>query len=511
MGTGIEVQGGKPQAAAVSGIGKKVVGASADYVKEQEDVSVDDEKLLELGVLRSKESISDVCLGVELSREQQNEIMWVLGKREEIFTYIPGKTSIIEHRVHLIKDRPIRCWPYVLPYAVRGEIQEEIQKMINTGIVRESNSPYASPMVVVKKKDGSNRICVDYRKLNRITVTDPEPMTTAEDLFEKLGQCQFFSKIDLSTGYWQIPVAHEDIHKTAFVTGDGCYEFLRMPFCIKNSGAMLVRGMRKLLHGFDHVESYIDDLIVYTKDWDTHLQVLDEHLRRLQQARLAVRPTKCLFGSKSVEFLGHLLVAIVLPSTILEKIRQAKRFNTKKKVRSFLGLADYYRDHIPSFAAIASPLSDLRRKGLPRRVRWDEPQEKAFVTPRESLLRRPVVRLPYHAKPFVLRSDASNCGLGVALMQEHDEKHYPVEFSSKKLTSATRRYSTLEKKCLAIVWGVSKFRLYLAGEPFIIQTDRQPVTFLNDVKFKNYRIMRWALALQGYDYTVKDIRGKTMC
>ena len=187
MGTGIEVQGGKPQAAAVSGIGKKVVGARADYVKEQEDVSVDDEKLLELGVLRSKESISDVCLGVELSREQQNEIMWVLGKREEIFTDIPGKTSIIEHRVHLIKDRPIRSWPYALPYAVRGEIQEEIQKMINTGFVCESNSPYASPMVVVKKKDGSNGICVDYRKLNRITVTDPEPMTTAEDLFEKLG------------------------------------------------------------------------------------------------------------------------------------------------------------------------------------------------------------------------------------------------------------------------------------------------------------------------------------
>ena len=136
-------------------------------------------------------------------------------------------------------------------YAEREEIQKEIQEMINTGIICEFDSPYASPMVVVKKKDGSNCICVNYRKLNRNTITDPEPMTTVEDLFKKLGQCQFFSKNDLSKDYWQIRVADEDIHKTAFVIGDGCYEFLRMPFGKKNSGATLVRGMRKLFQGLD--------------------------------------------------------------------------------------------------------------------------------------------------------------------------------------------------------------------------------------------------------------------
>ena len=285
---------------------------------------MDDEKLLELGGLRPKVSICVVCLGVELSREQRSEITEVLGRLKKIFTDIPGNTSIIEHRVHLKDDRPIRCKPYALPYAVREEIQEEIQEMINTGIVRKSDSPYVSPIVVVKKKkDGSNRICFDYRLLNWITVTDLEPMTTAENLFQKLGQCQFFSKIDLSRWYWQIPVADEDIHKTTFVTGDGCYEFLRMPFGMKNSGATLDRGMRRFLHGLDHVESYIDDLIVYTKDWDTHLQVLDELLRRLQQVRLAVRPTKCLLDSKSVEILGHLFGGdcITINEENLEKIR----------------------------------------------------------------------------------------------------------------------------------------------------------------------------------------------
>ena len=187
-----------------------MIGVSADYVKEQEDVSVDDDKLLELGVLQPKENISDVCLGVGLSREHQHEIMGVLGKREKIFSDIPGKTSITEHSVHFVDYRPIRCRPYALPYAVRGEIQEVIQEMINSGNLRESDLSYSSPIVVVKRKYGSNRICVDYRKLNRITVTDPEPMMTAEDLFQKLGQCQFFSKIVLSKGYWQIPVADED-------------------------------------------------------------------------------------------------------------------------------------------------------------------------------------------------------------------------------------------------------------------------------------------------------------
>ena len=202
-------------------------------------------------------------------------------------------------------------------------------------------------------------------------------------------------------------------------------------------------------------------------------------------------------------------MAITINEENLEKIRQAKRPTTKKDIRSFLGLANYYRERILSLAVIAAPLSDLTRKRLPERVRCNKPQENAFVTLRESLLRRPVLRLPDHAKPFFLRTYASNCGLGAALIQEHDEKYYPAAHGSKKLMSAERRYSTLKKECLAIVWGVSKFRLYLAGKPFILQTDHQPLTFLNDARLKNDRIMRWALALQGYDlYRVKDIPGK---
>ena len=268
--------------------------------------------------------------------------------------------------------------------------------MTDTGIVRESSSPYTSPLVVVKKKDGSNRMCVDYRKLNLVTVADPAPVSTAEDLFGKLGKCQYYSTIDLNKGYWQMPFAEEDIRKTAFVTPDGCHEFLRMPFGMKNSGATLVRGMRKLLQDMPNVECYryMDDLIVYTKDWATHLQVLDKLLEKLRQAGLVIRPTKRVFGSKSVEFLGHFIEenCISINEEHLEKIRSAKRPTTKKEVRSFLGLANYSRDHMPSFAEIAAPLSDLTKKGLPESVRWEDAQEKAFATLRKSLVLRPILR-----------------------------------------------------------------------------------------------------------------------
>ena len=226
---------------------------------------------------------------------------------------------------------------------------------------------------------------------------------------------------------------------------------------MKNSGATLVRRMRRLLQDMDNVKSYIDDLIVYIEDWDTHLRVLDELLQRLRQAHLVVRPTKCVFGSRSVEFLGHFVGGdcISINEENLEKIRQAKRPTTKKGVRSFLGLANYYRDHIPSFAAIAAPLSDLTKKSFPERARWQDPQEKAFVTLRESLMRRPILRLPDHGNSFVLRTDASNNGLGAALMQKHEGKFYPIAYESKKLSSAERKYSTLRKN-VWLLCGVSR-------------------------------------------------------
>ena len=196
-------------------------------------------------------------------------------------------------------------------------------------------------------------------------------------------------------------------------------------------------GLRMLSSDFENVDSYIDDLIVYMEDWDTHIRMLDQLMNRLRQANLTARPTKCVFGAKSVEFLGQQVGfdRITVNDDNIEKIRMAQPPTTKKEVRSFLGLVNYYRAHIPLFAAISAPLSNLTRKGQPNKVQWGEAHERAFLTLQELQLKRLILKLPDHQKPFILRMDASNCGLGVSLMQEHDDKLYPATYASKKLSS----------------------------------------------------------------------------
>ena len=271
-----------------------------------------------------------------------------------------------------------------------------------------------------------------------------------------------------------------------------------------------IRGMRKIFAGMSNLDSYIDDLIIHTNDWQAHLQVLEELLRRLRNAELTAKPSKCVFGAEFVEFLGHYIGRdwITVNEENLEKIRTARRPTTKKEVRSFLGLANYYRVHIPTFAAVAAPLTDLTCKGQPNNIRWGQAQEKAFSNLRDSLLKRPILKFPDYSKPFILRTNASNCGLGAALMQQHDEKLYSVGYASKKLAPAETKYLTLGKECFGIGWGITKFRLYLAGKPFILQTDHQPLAYINKTKYQNDSIMRRTLALQGYDYTVQHIPGK---
>ena len=354
-------------------------------------------------------------------------------------------------------------------------------------------------------------------------------MTTA-DLFQRLGKSKYYSKMDLSKGYLKIPVAEKDIEKTAFVTPDGTYDFLRMPFGMKNLVATLGRGMRKILVRMSNVDSYIDHFIIHTNNWQAHLQVLEELLRRLRKAGLTAKPPKCVFGAESVEILGPYRGRdwITVKEENLEKIRTARRPTTKKKVRFFLGLANYYHAHIPTFAAVAAPLTDLTRKGQPNKIRWGQAQEKAFSSLQDCLLKRPILKLPDHSQLFILRTDASNCGLGAALTQQHDERLYPVAYASKKLAPAETKHSTLKKERLGIVWWCNfatllqlcyfvigatffrlyLFRLYLDGKPFILQTNHQPLAGIYKTKYQNDRIMRWALALQGYDYTVQDIPGK---
>ena len=235
----------------------------------------------------SPSNLDDVLLDTKLSEKS-------------VFSDKPGVTGLVEHGIELNTTESVRIKPYPLPYNMRYIVSQEIDAMLALDVIEESESPYAAPIVLVRKKDGTNRFCIDYRVLNRITVFDPEPMPQANDIYVKLNDAKFLSKIDLCKGFWQIAMKREDRHKTAFVSPDrGCYQFKRMPFGLKNSPATFNRAMRKLLHGMLNVSSYIDDILVHTRTWSEHLEALEELFGRIHDAGLTVKPSKSMFGFDS--------------------------------------------------------------------------------------------------------------------------------------------------------------------------------------------------------------------
>ena len=285
---------------------------------------------LELGGYVAKESVEDVTTGPNLTDEQRTEFTDLAKQFTNLFTEAPGTTDLVQHHIKLTSDEPVRSRPYPVPYSMRESLRKDITDMIKMRIIRESSSPYASPVVVVKKKDNTNRVCVDYRKLNKLTVFDPEHMPTAEHLFQKLSGDKVYSKIDLSNGYWQITIPEEDIPKTAFVTP----EWSKTPFGMINSAATLKRAMKKLIEDPDDVDLYRDDILVHTRTWEEHIRALRELFSRLVQAGLTFRPTKCLLGGNSVDFSGHQLEQgmIGLHQDNVEKIKDAPRPSMEFKV-----------------------------------------------------------------------------------------------------------------------------------------------------------------------------------
>ena len=361
----------------------------------------------------------------------------------------------------------------------------------------------------MRKKDGTNRFCIDFRKLNKVALFDPEPVPSVENLMVKVGEGRIYTKLDLSKGYWQLPIPVEERCKTAFATHNGLYQFKVMPFGVVNASAVFTRMMRRLLQGLSNVVSYIDDVLIFSVDWQSHVKVVREVLQRLRNAGLTARPTKCCFGFPTVEFLGHTVSEGVLrpQSEKVEKILDAVVPRTKKEIRSFMGLVGYYSKFVPNLAAIAAPLTDLTKSSKPNKVEWGEPQDRAFLTLKSRLASGPILRLPDFDKPFILRTDASDVGIAAVLMQEWDGVKHPISFASRKLQPREIAYSTIEKECLALVWAVEKFQMYLYGAEFVLETDHHPLAHIMKAKMKNNRVMRWALCLQPFRFVVKAIKG----
>ena len=468
-----------------------------------------DPELLQVCPIGINDEKCEVDVNPGLDDVRRESLKTLLVEYKDVLSSQPGRTNAEVHSIRLTSDEPVRVRPYPIPYALRDTISKEVQDMLAMGIIRESSSPYASPPVLVKKPDGSNRFCVNYKALNACTVFDGEPMPDPEDVFIKLRGKRYKSKMDLSKGYWQIELSSESIEKTAFVTHEGVFEFLRLPFGLKNAASSCNRLMRKVLDGLDCVGRFVDDVIIFSDSWQDHLRDIRLVLERLKNAGLTVKPSKCKFGYEEIEFVGHKVTVEGL-SPREQKVREildVPRPTTKRQVKSFLSLAGYYSRFIPLYSDVSEPLTQLIKKGQPNRVKWSLPQQSAFDKLKAALSELPILKIFDASKSIFVQTDASEVGIGVSLLQEYDGILHPVRYHSRKLKPAEKNYSTIEKECLAIVWAIERLKVFLYGREFVLLVDNKPLSFLKSSNMKNARVARWALFLQDWSFTVKSIYG----
>jgi len=460
---------------------------------------------------------------VQLSASDRHRFLEMLRSRLKVFATHPKKTPttpLTSHYIDTGDHRPISVPPYRTGPAQKQEIDKLIQEMLENGIARPSKSPYSSPVLLVRKSDGSYRFCVDYRKLNAITKRDVYPLPRIDDTLDMLGQARYFSTLDLQSGFWQIPINPADIEKTAFSTARGHYEFPVMPFGLTNAPATFQRFMDIVLRELkEFCLVYIDDIIIFSRTYDEHMQHLQRVFDKLIGANVVVKPSKCHFLRSSVRFLGH----IVSENSIRpdpEKVSAVHAFPVPRSVRelqSFMGLVGYYRRFVPSLATIATPLYHLFKKRVP--WRWTGLEQRAFGQLKHALTTEPILALPDFERPFILHTDANATGLGAVLTQltanpapSNDSKRHRIThsgqienvvyYASRTLSKAERKLGTTHRECLAVKWAINLFRPYLLGQHFAVYTDHSALRWLFNCKDPGSRLTRTILELQEYSFDI---------
>ena len=420
---------------------------------------------------------------------------------------LPPKRAI-EHRIEL---EPGARAPAKAPYRMSPkeltELKIQLGELLDSGKIQPSIAPYGAPVLFQEKADGSLRLCVDYRGLNKVTIKNKYPVPLIADLFDRLSRARVFTKLDLRSGYWQVRIAPEDVPKTTMVTRYGSYEFLVMPFGLTNAPATFCNLMsdvfRDILDKF--VVVYLDDIVVYSESMEEHWGHLREVLDRLREHKLYVKQEKCEFGLEEISFLGH---RIGHGEVRMEesKVKAVVEWPTPTRVtelRSFLGLANYYRKFIHGYSHVVSPLTDLLRKN--QSWAWSEPCQAAFDKLKVAISSEPILKLPDFSQPFEVVTDASDKAVGGVLQQGG----HPIAFESWKLKDAETRYSTHEKEMLAVVHCLRVWRVYLLGVKFIVITDNVANTFFKTQKKLSPRQARWQEFLAEYDFEWLHRPGKS--
>ncbi|GJZ51284.1 putative reverse transcriptase domain-containing protein, partial [Tanacetum coccineum] len=409
--------------------------------------------------------------------------------------------------VHLVPGAtPIAKSPYRLAPSEMQELSEQLQELQDKGFIRPSHSPWGAPVLFVKKKDGSLRMCIDYRELNKLTVKNRYPLPRIDDLFDQLQGSRFFSKIDLRSGYHQLRVHEDDIPKTAFRTRYGHFEFTVMPFGLTNAPAVFMDLMNRVCKPYldKFVIVFIDDILIYSKTKEDHEVHLGLVLELLRKEKLYAKFSKCEFWLQEVHFLGHVVNqnGIHVDPSKIEAVKNWKTPTTPSEIRSFLGLAGYYRRFIANFSKIAKPLTSLTQKN--QKYVWGVEQEEAFQTLKNNLCDAPILTLPDGVEDFVVYCDASNQGLGCVLMQ----RGKVIAYASRQLKTHEKNYTTHDLELGAVVFALKTWRHYLYGTKSVIYTDHKSLQHIFDQKELNMRQRRWIELFSDYECEIRYHPGK---
>ncbi|KAJ0591942.1 putative nucleotidyltransferase, Ribonuclease H [Helianthus annuus] len=419
---------------------------------------------------------------------------------------LPPQRQVEFHIDLVLGAAPVAKVPYRLAPSEMQELSTQLQELLDKGFIRPSFSPWGAPVLFVKKKDGSFRMCIDYRELNKLTIKNRYPLPRIDDLFDQLQGSSFYSKIDLRSGYHQLRIQEESIPKTAFRTRYGHYEFLVMPFGMTNAPAVFMDLMNRVCKPYldKFVIVFIDDILIYSKLKEEHEQHLRAILELLKKEKLHTKFSKCEFWLREVQFLGHVVNGngIHVDPAKIEAIKNWETPKTPTEIRQFLGLAGYYRRFIEDFSKIAQPLTSLTQKD--KKFDWGDKQEEAFQLLKNKLCDAPILTLPEGTDDFVVYCDASRQGLGCVLMQ----RQKVIVCASLQLKVHEKNYTTHDLELGAVVFALKIWRHYLYGTRYTIFTDHKSLQHIFDQKELNMRQRRWVKLLNDYDCEIKYHPGK---
>lgn len=440
-----------------------------------------------------------------------------------------GSTTVVKHRIDLLDDTPVKEKPRRIPPHLLDELRDHLRKLLAAGIIEESKSPWSSPVVLVRKKSGELRLCVDYRKINLQTKKDSYAIPTIEQLLDMLGGASWFVTLDLTSGFHQIGMEEAHKERTAFTAGPlGFYQYCMMPMGLGNSVATCQRGMEYALDGYNLRTClvYLDDVIVFGKSVEELQERLEQVLERVSASGLKLRPNKCEFFHRRIKYLGHLVTSegVECDPGMLEAVANWKEPQNVKQLQQFLGFANFYRRFIKSFANIALPLTKLlgcskpksKNKTVSRKEpmqwSWGAEQQEAFEGLKEALVSPPVLRFPDWTRPFVLRTDASLQGLGAVLCQDFGDKAGPnvIAYASRTLKPSEKNYSAYKLEFLAMYWAIAqKFNHYLHGRQFTVTSDHNPLTYVMSSAKLDAAGHRWLSELSSsYKFNIRYKPGK---